>query len=364
MEEMRELNFSALRIDPGGVTCRGDWRAVWRANLSLRIASRVLVRVGDFPARHLAQLEQRAGRLPWRQLLRRDAPFRVEATCKRSKIYHSGAAAGRVAAAIERAGCAAGEGDDEVLIHTRIEQDQVTLSLDTSGELLHRRGFKQAVNKAPMRENLAAAFLRASGADGSIPVMDPMCGSGTFVIEAAERALGLLPGRGRSFAFERLGTFAAEEYATLRQKLLVPALSTPFAFDGRDRDGSAVEMAIANAARAGVDAACNFSSAPVSAATPPDGPTGLLICNPPYGARLNDAASLKSLYQRFGRIAQDRFAGWTVAMVTANPDLARATGLTWAETGPPVPHGGLRVRLYKTSVKRTPEEKVASEKAL
>ena len=206
-DEAKEAGFANPQVVPGGVICEGDWPDVWSANLVLRGAGRVLARVARFRAMHLAQLDKRSRKVDWASLLRPDVPFRVEATCRKSRIYHAGAAAERVSKAITDAIGAEPVNKDGITVRVRIEDDLCEISLDTSGEPLHRRGHKQAVGKAPMRDTLAALFLRSCGYDGSEPVIDPMCGSGTFVLEAAEMALGLPPGRGRSFWFERLASF-------------------------------------------------------------------------------------------------------------------------------------------------------------
>ena len=196
--EAKAHGFRAPRAVKGGVRIEGRWHDVWRANLVIRGASRVLARVATFRTTRLADLETRARRLGWGGILRPDVPVRVEATCKSSRIYHSGAAAERIATAIGAAVGAPVSSEAEVCIAARFENDVCTISVDTSGDLLHKRGFKEAVAKAPMRESLAALFLRQCGYDGTEPVVDPMCGSGTFVIEAAEIAAGLAPGRARA----------------------------------------------------------------------------------------------------------------------------------------------------------------------
>ena len=208
-EEAVERGFDGVEAVGGGVICRGDWPEVWRANLEMRGASRVLVRVAEFRAFHLAQMDKRARKVAWGEVLRPDVPVRVEATCRKSKIYHAGAAAQRVERAIAEELGAPLAKDAEIVVKVRIEDDLVSVSLDSSGEGLHKRGHKTAVGKAPMRETMAALFLRACGYQGGETVVDPMCGSGTFPIEAAEIAAGLQAGRGRSFAFERLAGFDA-----------------------------------------------------------------------------------------------------------------------------------------------------------
>jgi len=344
--EVKANSFKAPKAVHGGVLIRGGWPDAWRANLVLRGASRVLVRIGAFRVAHLAQLDKRARAFPWKTFLRPDVPVRVEASCSRSRIYHSGAAAERIETALREELGAVVAGNADITVMARIEDDLCTLSLDTSGELLHKRGHKQAIGKAPMRETMASLFLRQCGYDGKEPVVDPMCGSGTFVIEAAEIAARLDPGRGRSFAFEKLATFDAARWDALRasRKSLVPEVS----FFGSDRDAGAIRMSTANAKRAGVEAYTVFRQQGVSELQPPEGPPGLVIVNPPYGARLGDMKPLFALYGALGKTLLQRFAGWRVGIITTNAALAKATGLPFLPTENPVAHGGLKVALYRT----------------
>jgi putative N6-adenine-specific DNA methylase len=346
--EAREKGFKEPASVLGGVTVKGGWPEVWRANLELRGAVRVLARVAEFRAMHLAQLDKRARKVPWAQILRPDAPFRVEASCKKSRIYHQGAAAQRIKTAIKDALGAAVSDDAEVAIKARIDDDLCTISVDTSGESLHKRGHKEEVAKAPMRENMAAMFLRLCGYRGTEPVVDPMCGSGTFVIEAAEIAVGLRPGRSRRFAFEQLASFDPTAWQKLRgakNAAAAPALR----FYGSDRDAGAIRMSRANAERAGVTALTEFREHAVSDLMRPEGPPGLVIVNPPYGARIGDKQSVFPLYRALGQTLLARFAGWRVGVITNEASLAEATGLPFAPPGAPVTHGGLRVTLFQTA---------------
>lgn len=346
LAEARAAGFDAAP-QPGGVAFMGSWRDVWRANLVLRGATRVLARIGGFRALHLAQLDKRARKFPWDQILRPDLPVRVEAVCRKSRIYHAGAAIQRIETAIRETLGAPIALDAPVTLKARIEDDFVTFSLDSSGESLHKRGHKEAVAKAPMRETMAAMFLRECGYEGREPVLDPMCGSGSFVIEAAEIAAGMAPGRSRSFAFEQFASFDAEAYAQLRDAL--PAPHDPgHRFWGRDRDPGAVRMSGANATRAGVAAWCQFDAAPVAQLVAPEGPPGLVIVNPPYGTRIGNKGVLVGLHRDLGARLKAGFAGWRVGIVTTTPQLARATGLPFGPPGPHVAHGGLKVRLYQT----------------
>ena len=346
--EAHSLGFRDAREIAGGVTVTGGWQEVWRANLKLRGASSVLARIGAFPVFHLAQLDKRARKLAWGETLRKDVPFRVEASCRHSKIYHSGAAAQRVQRAVEETLGAISSPEAEICVKVRIEDDLCTISIDTSGESLHKRGHKEAVNKAPMRETLASLFLRQCGFDGSEPVLDPMCGSGTFIIEAAEIASRLDPGRARSFAFEQLASFDAAVWTKMRTCIAEPT-KPDFRFYGCDRDGGAIEMSRANAERAGISDITAFRQCAVSAATAPNGPPGLVIVNPPYGTRLGDKQKLHALYRSLGETMKARFSNWRVAIVTTEAALAKATDLPFLPPKGPFSHGGQRVTLFLTA---------------
>ncbi|WP_226781799.1 THUMP domain-containing class I SAM-dependent RNA methyltransferase [Oceaniglobus trochenteri] len=342
-DEARALGL-APGLGVGGVTVTGGWPDVWRCNLHLRCAARVLVRIGSFRVMHIAQLDKRARKFPFSDILRKDLPVRVEASCQKSRIYHDKAAKQRVEGALVAQGFTLAE-DAPVTLKTRIEDDLCTFSLDTTGEPLHKRGHKLQVGKAPLRENLAAAFLRQCGFDGSEALVDPMCGSGTFVIEAAEIAAGLAPGRDRAFAFENLGSFDPAQWAALKSgKTEQPTLR----FFGSDRDDGAIRSATANAERAGVSGFTRFTRAAISDLMPPDTPPGLVMVNPPYGARIGQRKLLFALYGSLGKVLVDRFKGWRVGIVTSDAGLAKATGLRFRPPLPPVQNGGLRIALYRT----------------
>jgi putative N6-adenine-specific DNA methylase len=343
--EARAKGFKAKTV-PGGVTLKGGWPEVWRANLEIRGASRVLARIGAFRADHLSLLDKRARQFAWREVLRKDVAFRVEASCKKSRIYHSGAAAQRIERAISEELGAPASPEAEVCVKARIEKDLCTIAVDTSGEPLHKRGHKQAVAKAPMRETMASLFLRQCGFDGTEPVVDPMCGSGTFVIEAAEIAANLQPGRSRRFAFEQLTSFDPAAWQRMRSTHngATPAVR----FYGSDLDAGAIRMSRANAERAGVAGITEFQQLAIEDLAPPSGPPGLVIVNPPYGDRVGEKARLKSLYRTLGQTLLTRFAGWRVGLVTDEASLADATCLPFALSAAPVLHGGLRVTLFRT----------------
>jgi putative N6-adenine-specific DNA methylase len=343
-DEASALGFPDPRPVPGGVETAGTWPDIWRANLMLRTASRVLVRIGSFRAMHLAQLDKRARKFPWGETLRADIPIRVDVSCTRSRIYHQKAAAERITRAITETLGTPVTADAPLRLMARIEDDLVTFSLDTSGEGLHKRGHKLATGKAPLRETMAAAFLMQMGFDGSQPVIDPMCGSGTFVIEAAEIAMQLAPGRAREFGFEQLASFDPQAWDQMRRQ---NPRKVARQFFGYDRDQGAVKNASDNAARAGVAEVTAFACQPLSALTRPATAPGLIMVNPPYGARIGNPKLLYGLYASLGTVLRERFSGWRVGLVTSEKKLAQVTGLPFT-SGPILPHGGLKVQFYQT----------------
>ena len=346
--EAQEAGFKGVRALPGGVVIDGDWSEVWRANLVLRGATRVLARIAEFRAMHLAQLDKRARKVDWAALLGPETPVKVECTCRKSRIYHDRAARDRIARAIHETLGAPISLDASLIVKARIDDDLCTISIDTSGESLHKRGHKVAVNKAPMRETLASLMLRDAGFDGTQTVLDPMCGSGTFVIEAAERAAGYFAGRARRFAFVSLTNFDAHQMSEL--KTPGPIRPAHRRFFGFDRDVGAINMSQENADRAGVKDWVTFDHAAISDLTPPEIEPGLVVVNPPYGGRIGNKKLLYALYGTFGSVMRDRFEGWRVVLITNEPGLAKATELTFAKTPRMLSHGGLKVGLYKTEV--------------
>jgi putative N6-adenine-specific DNA methylase len=330
--------------EPGGVAFDASPEALYAANLWLRTASRVTVRLAEFTAESFRDLERFARRVPWETVVDRDRPLRLRVTCRKSRLYHSDAVAERVADAVaHRVGgdgafdTAGAEGDDDgtdtddraQLLVVRFLHDRCTISADSSGALLHRRGYRQAVGKAPLRETLAAALLLGSGYDGSGPLVDPLCGSGTIPIEAALIARRLAPGRQRRFAFERWPGFDREAWDALRADADARARThAPHPVLGSDRDAGAVRGAMDNAARAGVGDDVTFAAEPLSAAPVPDGRgPGWLVANPPYGKRVGESDALRDLWARLGQFARVRCPGWQIAVLSPDPVLGRQLAL-------------------------------------
>jgi putative N6-adenine-specific DNA methylase len=364
--EMRAAGLVPTRVEAAGVAFEADAARLVRANLWLRTATRVIVRLASFKATTFRDLARLAATVPWSETLVPGQPVALRVTCRKSKLIHSGAVAQRVGEAITRATGAAivkaateaaedsDEGDAPAgpapqLVLVRLERDLCTISADSSGERLHRRGYRQAIAKAPIRETLAAGLLLAAGYDGSAPLVDPLCGSGTIAIEGALIARNLAPGLERPFACSAWGRVGAAVDAAERARARELARPVRASIHASDRDTGAIEAARANAERAHVANEMVIEARALSDAAWVAAPTGLLATNPPYGARVSGGRDLRDLYARLGQLARARLGGWRVAMVSADVALERATGLAFTErlrTG----NGGIPVRFVVADV--------------
>lgn len=324
--ELLALGIRAPFDRTGGVEFQATTRQLYAMNVWSRIASRVLVRVSTFDASTFADLERGVERIGWSRYLPpgSGASFRVT-TSKSAALYHSGAVTDRLTRIL---------GEGEQLVVVRIGSDnRATMSVDSSGEHLHRRGWRLAVAKAPLRETLAAALLTAAGWDGSAPLLDPLCGSGTIPIEAALIARRRPPGLDRRFAFQGWPSFEPGTWASVigaaKAGLAMSAGRLPL-IRGSDRDPGAIEAATANAERAGVRDDVAFSVCSLSSAVPSAG-AGWLVSNPPYGARVASAADRRNLFARYGAIARHEGEGRRVALLASDIGLARHCGVPLVE---------------------------------
>jgi putative N6-adenine-specific DNA methylase len=364
--ELRALHIRGT-VEEGGVAFQGTIEPVARANLWLRTASRVLVRVAEFRATAFFELELHAKRIAWDRFLPAGSTVELRVTCRKSKLYHSDAVAQRFADAITRripnvrvakSGTTSedeteADAADRQLFVVRFLHDVCTVSADSSGSLLHLRGYRQQVAKAPLRETLAAAILLGSGWAGDVPLADPMCGSGTIPIEAARLARCMAPGRDRGFAFLRWPELDQKKW----QRLLDDARSSelpvcPVEIVGADRDAGAIFAAKANAERAGVAADIEFQLQPISA-LPPAEPPGLIATNPPYGVRIGESGPLRNLYAQLGNLARKQRAGWSVALLSADRQLEQQTRLAFEEKLR-TRNGGIPVRLVMATSTTSP----------
>jgi putative N6-adenine-specific DNA methylase len=286
---------------------------------------------------------------------------RLRVTCKKSKLYHSGAVAQRISGAIAHTLGRAPEmakgsededesGDDAQLVIVRLLHDHCTLSVDSSGALLHRRGYRLQTAKAPMRETLAAALLAASGWPGDAPLLDPMCGAGTIAIEGAMLARRMAPGARREFAFMHWPNFDAALWKRMLEKAqdrVLPRATAPIM--ASDRDAGAIEAARANAERAGVAADIEFTHTALSGIAPPAASRGWLVTNPPYGVRVGDTKALRDLYAQLGNVARRSCPDWTIAMLSASAELERQVKVPFT-VAIKTRNGGVPVRIVTARV--------------
>ncbi|WP_420129743.1 THUMP domain-containing class I SAM-dependent RNA methyltransferase [Longimicrobium sp.] len=367
--ELRAMGIRAA-AEPGGVAWTGGADDLYAANLRLRTASRVTALAAEFRARTFFELERHARKVPWERWVPRGGAVRLRVTSKKSKLYHEGAIAQRVLEAIEhRVGpLAAGgvvadeeggeeQGDAQLFI-VRFVRDACTIRADASGALLHLRGYRQALARAPLRETLAASMLLGSGWDGASPLLDPMCGSGTIPIEGALIARRIPPGLAspdrepRDYTFTSWPDFDVERWAKVVDRAcedILPASPVPIL--GSDRDDGAIEAAASNAARAGVADDVDLSVRPISAIEPPPGP-GCIVINPPYGVRVGERDPLRNLYAALGRTLRAGAPGWTLALLSPDHALERQVGIPLDEAVR-TSNGGIPVRLVVGQVPET-----------
>jgi putative N6-adenine-specific DNA methylase len=363
LAELSALGIRATTEETGAVSAALSMRDLFRANLHLRTASRVVVRLAEFKALTFADVEKHARRVPWDLLVTAGQRVRFRVTCRKSRLYHSDAVAERLMDALARkvpgvmeAGGAADdeeEGGSEQLFVARVVRDRLLLSVDSSGELLHRRGYRLATAKAPLRETLAAAMLLGAGWKGDTPLVDPMCGSGTIAIEGAMLARRIAPGLHRKFAFEQWPGHDAMLWRALlweAQSEVLP--SSPVAIVASDRDAGAIAAAQANAQRAGVQGDIALAQQSLSAMhlSRGAGRPGTVVVNPPYGIRVGDKKPLRNLFAQLGNVLRAQAPGWTLAMLSADRDLERQVQLPFAERWKST-NGGIAVRLLTAEVK-------------
>jgi len=359
--EFTALGLAPREVTDAGVAFDATLADVLRANLWSRMSSRVLVRLATFEARDFATLEKQATKMAWSRVFVRGMTARLRVTCRKSKLYHSDAVAERVARGIERSVPGVtievrGKDDEDgaelppaQLIVVRFEHDVCTISADSSGELLHRRGWRQAVAKAPLRETLAAAMIAATEWDGSVPLVDPFCGSGTIGIEGALRLRNIAPGLDRAFALEQWpGTDAAMVRAARENARSLRRPSTGVLIVLADRDAGACDAALANAERAGVlddvtIAQQSLSDTDLGAI----GVTGLILTNPPYGLRVTDGNDIRSLYARLGDVLREGGRGWRAAMLVPDRQLTAQLRIPM-ETKLRTTNGGIAVSVEMT----------------
>ncbi|MDR2173550.1 MAG: THUMP domain-containing protein [Burkholderiales bacterium] len=351
--ELTLLGAIAPQILPGGVSFQGNLSLAYRTNLESRLASRVLWRVAQRTYRNEHDLYTIAHDINWTRYFSAERTLRVDLTATRSPLTSLSFATLRIKDAICDRFRAEGKSrpsidkqSPDVRVYAYLSDKDVALYLDTSGEALFKRGYRQHSEEAPLRENLAAGLLMLSCWGPDIPLLDPMCGSGTIAIEAALIAARQAPGLHRSFGFQKLNWFDGPTWQRLKQKArdaVRSASSAPTIF-ASDISESAIERAKTYATRAGVADRITFSTTDVRQLEAP-ALTGIWLTNPPYGIRLEDSETLAALYPAFGATLKKHFSNWHAWFFSGDPQLPKFIGLK-PERRIPLFNGALDCRLY------------------
>ena len=353
-EDLAGAGARNVRIVPGGAHFEGGWPTCYAVNLHSRIATRVLWRVAHGAYAREDDIYRLARAAPWPTWFDADTTIRVDVVAVKSPLKSLDFITLRIKDAVcDRFRADGGRRPDidtrepGVRIHGFLTAGECTLYIDTSGAPLYQRGLRQKTVEAPLKENLAAGILRLSGWQPGTPLLDPMCGSGTFLAEAAQTALNIAPGAGRrSFGFQRLRSYAPavwQELVDAARAAEKPA--QPAEIFGSDVSPVAVRAALANLDRAGLLPAVTLRSGDILEIAAPV-PAGILIANLPYGERLSDLEELAAFYPKLGSALKRNFAGWTVCLLTSDLRLPKLMRLAPAKKTP-LFNGAIECRLFE-----------------
>lgn len=353
-QELWDLGVRQIELGLGGVHFYGPLEFLYLANLGARTAIRVLLPLMEFEIYHQDDLYEAVYHYPWEDHMTADHTLAVDCNLRDSIYTHSQYALLRVKDAIcdrfrDNTGRRPSIDREKpmIAINLHMNRNQVVVSLDTSWESLHKRGYRPIQPRAPLNEALAAAILLRAGYQGQTPIYDPMCGAATLPIEAAWIATNRAPGLTRKwYAFQGwlnhdIGMFAKVR-SELREKIR-PKLANPVV--GADERSDAVHLSHEAAKLAGVNNLIDFRVEALGQGLPPEGPPGWVVCNPPYGVRLGTANVLRETYKKLGGLVTGPWKGWSLALFTATPELAQETGLKFPQRWS-YPNGALRCHLY------------------
>ena len=352
-DELVALGATELKITHGGVHFAGDWAVCYRANLESRLATRILWHLVTGPYTREDDIYRLAVRQLWPNHFSVANTFRVVTTAIKCPLKSLDFVTLRVKDAVcDRFREDAGERPNidtrypDVSVHVFLTADRCTLYLDTSGQPLWQRGFRRASVDAPVKENLAAGILKLSGWQPDTPLVDPMCGSGTFLLEAVQMALDRAPGLDRHFGFERLKKFDAALWTHIRNAALA-RVKNPAQLDirGSDHDERAVRAARRNLEEAGFSQWVRVDTADLLELSAP-APAGTLVANPPYGERLGEQEELAAFYPQLGAALKRHWAGWNCFFFTADLRLPKLMGLKPSRKTP-LYNGPLECRLFE-----------------
>ncbi len=354
--ELTGLGAGAVQALAGGVAFEGDLRLIYRANLESRIATRVLLRLFSVPYRSEDDIYRATCDFDWPQRFEVTRSIRVYLTAQRCPLKSLDFLTLRIKDAVcDRFRNAVGSRPNvdtrapEVRIHAFLDATRFTLYLDTSGEPLFKRGARAAAGAAPLKENLAAGILRLTGWQPGTALLDPMCGGGTFLVEAAQIALDIAPGSARSFGFEKLKQF--DEVLWVELRAAAEARRRPLAplpIYGSDLYGDTLKLAQANLAAAGLEGVVQLKQAnALEVSAPAD--AGVLITNPPYGERMGEQQELAAFYPKFGDALKQKFAGWNCYILSADMNLPKLIKLQVSRRTP-LFNGALECRLFEYKI--------------
>ncbi len=345
VRELQEIGVQATE-EPGGAAFTATAESLALVHRFSRIAGRVTVKIGAGGAGTLEELAQTARSMPWKDYIPAGQPVAVKATANKSRLHFTATIGKKVELAITDAmrgprlsGPRPPREPAPVIV--RVEGDRASFFLDASGELMHRRGWRLDSAKAPIRENLGAAILAVAEWEVDEPLVDPMCGSGTFAIEAAGIALGDPPGDQRSFAFLNWPSFPAKVWPGAPRSPRPKGIGVIVA---SDRDPGAVRATTENARRAGVAAHIKVLHRPFVELEPP-ARTGLVVMNPPYGRRIGEGDSSNAVFRHIGTVLRERWSGWRLAILIPDRALLRDLGIP-VESALLFSNGGLKVGLF------------------
>ncbi|MDP6928771.1 MAG: THUMP domain-containing protein [Planctomycetota bacterium] len=356
--EIRELKFARAERQVGGVLFSGTIEDGWRANLYLRTAVRVLLRLSRFEAADADALYRGVSSIDWTRFVLPDGSLVVDAQTSQSSLDHSQFVAQRCKDAIVdqlRQKCGrrpfVDKRNPDLRVHAHIYRDRVTLSVDTSGDSLHKRGWRCYQGRAPLAENLAAVVLAMSGWDRRAPLIDPFCGSGTFLVEAAMLAMGLPAGAMRpQFGFERWPLHDASRFAPLREQAQrIPEFPRKLRLIGNDISPNQIEGARENLASIGAEDVVEFRVGDAAEMSMRSGWNAWIVTNPPYGERVGDVSELTEVYARFGEMLRTVCGGYSLSLMSGSPELGHALGFPQAERTV-LKNGGLDCDLIQTTV--------------
>jgi putative N6-adenine-specific DNA methylase len=353
LQEVISFSGKDAKAVPGGVAFSGGWDVCYRTNLWSRIASRVLWRIGEFSYGDENDLFAAAKAVNWPGFFPVERTIRVNVTAQKSPLKSLEFATLKIKDAVcDRFRDAVGSrpdverADPDVRVHAFLEENKGTLYLDTSGEPLFKRGWRAEQGEAPLRENLAAGILKLTGWKPDEPLLDPMCGGATFLVEAAAMARGRAPGSKRTFGFQKLKAFDASLWAKITQEK--PAGETSPELYGSDNDPEALKTARRNLAEAGVERWVKLEQSDILQRAAP-APAGVLVANPPYGERMGTPEELAAFYPKLGNALKKNFAGWRCFIFTADLRLPKLIRLQPSRRTP-LWNGSLECRLYEFKI--------------